>query len=166
MAKLDLEFVGFENALDCIAIDGEIVKLKRTRKKTRICTLEMKNNNTEIVAYKTHYYTSKNWFWWNFLYYIVSFFGLFDIKQTKKCLVQDAKINISSENDANAIISRVNFTDGGKLLEVETQAKVEEISNIQYNDKDARKKHLKMKKIKTATTIAVAVLTVLLIVFL
>lgn len=163
MAKLDLEFVGFNDAIDFMTINGELVKLKKAKNKIRTYSLDTEDGKAEIVIYKTHYYTSKNWFWWNLLYYFVSFFGLFDIRQSKKCLVLDSHFTITYEGDTKVVVRRVNFENGGKLVNVETTGQVEELSNVQYHDKEARKKHIKMKKIKTGITIGIAVLVAVLV---
>lgn len=165
MANLEFEFIGFKDLNNCITVDGKFVKLKKTRKKTYKATVET-NNKSEVVIYKTHYYNGKNWFWWNLLYYIVSIFGIFDIKQDKKCLVLDAKFSVTTQNDSKVIVKRQNFEDNGKLVSIETEAQVEEFSNVQYHDKEARKKHKKMKKFKIITTIVSMIIIITLIVIL
>lgn len=166
MTKLNLEFVGFNNKDASILINGKYEKLKKTREKAYTCSVETDLKESEITIYKSHNYIGKNWFWWNLLYFIVSVFGLFDIRQNKKCLVLYSRFTISTENDTEAIIKRQDFEDEGKLVEVETSSKVEEISNVQYYDKEARKRHAKMKKFKIITTIASLVLIVVLAVIL
>ena len=164
MAKLNLQFVGFKEAVGCIAVNGKLVNVKKNRDKTYSCELEATEAKSEVVIYRSHNYGGKAWFWWNMLYFIISLFGIFEGRQNGKCLVLDAKFNISTEQDTNVIIRRNDFVDGEKLVSIETEAEVEEISNIQYYDKEARKKHAKMKKIKIATAVITVALIVILVV--
>lgn len=166
MAKLELEFVGFKQVEGNIAVDGKIIKFKKNKNKTYSYVSDGVSEKCEIVVYKTHNYIGKNWFWWNLLYFFVSMFGLFDIKQNKKCLVFDGRFCVDVKEDTRVVIRRQNFENGGKLFLLETSSEVEETSNVQYYDKEAKKKHRKMKKFKLATTIIAMVLTIALIVLL
>lgn len=166
MVNLNLEFVGFKEADGAISVNGEVVKLKKNKDKTYSYNTETEKEKSEIVIYKTHQYNGKHWFWWNFLYFIVSVFGIFDMRQNKKCLVLDAKFIVSTEKDTNVKITRQNFEDKEKLINIETDAEVEEVTNVQYYDKEARKKQLKMRKVKIATAAISLALIVLLIVLL
>lgn len=166
MPKLNLEFVGFKNMNGCITVDGKFAKIKKNKNKTYSCQVETSTDKCEVVIYKPHNYISKNWFWWNLLYFFVSIFGILDVRQDKKCVVMDGKFVIDTKQDTTAIIKRQDFADGGKLANIQTEASVEELSNIQYYDKEARKKHKKMKKFKIAATIVSLILIVVLIVVL
>ncbi len=166
MTKLDLEFVGLKNMEGCITVDGKYVKLKKNKQKIYSCSVETEKEKVDVVIYKSHQYYGKNWFWWNLLYFVISIFGLFDIRGDRNCLVIDGRFTISNEQDTKAILRRQDFEDGAKLVEVETSAKVEEIKNIQYFDKEAKKKQNKMKKFKIAATIITLALIITLIVVL
>lgn len=166
MARLNLEFVGFKEADGCIAVNGKVVKLKKNRDKTYNWEIETEEKRSEVVIYKSHQYFGKYWFWWSLLYFIISIFGIFDARQNKKCLVLDAKFMISTETDAKAKIVRQNFEDNAKLINIETESEVEEITNVQYYDKQAKQKDSKMKKAKIAIAIGLLVAIVLLVVFL
>lgn len=161
---LDLEFVGFKEIENSITVDGKFIKLNKNKDKTYSCSVETNNSSCEVVIQKAHYYSGKNWFWWNLLYFVVSFFGLFDIRQNKRFLVLDSRFTIEITKDTKAVIQRQDFEDGGKLLTVETDSKVEEFSNIQYYDKEARKKHSKMKKFKIGAIIVAIALVALVVV--
>jgi len=166
MTKLDLEFIGLKNMEGCIVVDGKYVKLKKNKEKTYSCSVETDKKQVEVVIYKTHNYFGKNWFWWNLLYFVISVFGLFDVRADKKCLVLDGSFNISTEQDTKVIFRRLDFEEGARFVEVETSSEVEELSNTQYYDKEAKARHKKMKKFKIATTIIFLALIITLIVVL
>ena len=166
MANLDLEFVGLKNMEGSIFVNGSFVRLKKNRKtKTYYCNMELKEKKCEVVVYKTHHYFGKNWLWWNLLFFFVSLFGLFDARHSKKCLVLDGRFNLNIEKDTKIVFRRKDFEDGGQFVSLETDANVEEISNIQYYDKEAKKKHAIMNKVKIGATIGVFLLAILLIMF-
>lgn len=166
MSKINLEFVGFKALEGSILVNDKIVKLKKQKNKNYNCEVETEEKTCNVVVYKSHFYTGKGWFWWNLLYFVVSVFGLFDIKQDKKCVVYDGRFTLTFDGDINVVIKRQDFVDGGKLASLETSAQVEELTNVQYYDKEARKRHRKMKKFKIAATIITIALVATLIVFL
>lgn len=161
MAKLELEIVGYNKALETMTINGKSVKLKKKDGGSRVCTYETDQKEAKIRIYKGHYYTGKNWFWWNLLYYIVSIFGLFDVRLDKKCQVIDSRLNVKLLEPVTKIkIKLCNFAEGGKFVEVEDDMFVEEEVNVQYMDKEAQKRHKKMRKTKIWLTIAILVAAV------
>lgn len=166
MAKLELEMIGFHDKIDFVSINGKRPKISKNDNGNRYCVIETSEPKAEIVMFKAHHYIGKNWFWWQLLYFFVSLFGLFDIRQDKKCLVVDCRFTIDVNQDTKVVVKRANFEDGGKYLDIETTANVEVSSNKQYIDKEAQKKHKKMKKIKAAITICTLILAIVLVVFL
>ena len=143
---------------------GDFIKI--VRNKSGKIAVETDKKQVEVVVYKSHNYYGKNWFWWNLLYFVISIFGLFDVRGDKKCLVIDGRFIISTEQDSKATLRRQDFEDGGKVVAVETSSQFEEIKNIQYYDKVAKARQKKMKKFKIATTIISLALIVTLIVVL
>lgn len=167
---LDFEFVGFKDSVNSVLVDGKVVKLEKEKDENKkikyIYSHETNKNTCDVVIYKSHNYEGKHWFWWNLLYFFISVFGIFDSKNNTKFAVIDASFKVTSDKDAKVLVKRLDFTDKGKLVSVETDASVEEFSNIQYYDKEAKKKHAKMKKAKIGVTIATVLLIAALIAFL
>ena len=163
MAVLNLDFVGFGKNEGFITVDGKFAKLKKTAG-AYTCTYETDKSDCEVVIYKTHHYYGKYWFWRNLIYFIISVFGIFDVKKDKKCLVLDGKYIVSAEQDARLGFKRQDFVDGGPLAVIYTPVKVQVISNVQYSDKTAMKRHSKMKLLKLLSILsALLVLTVVII---
>ena len=163
MAKLELEIVGYNNALNSLTINGKNVKLINDKKSNkRRCFVEA--DQAEVVVCKTHNYTGKHWFWWNLFYYLISIFGIFDYNNNKRCLVVDFRFNIKLENETKVVMKINNFEDGGRFAELESEAEVEEISNVQCFDKTAKIRHKKMKKAKAGIFIVSVVLITLIVI--
>lgn len=164
---LDFEFIGFKDSANSVLVDGKVVKLKKVRSKSKqtkyTYSYETENKSCDVTIYKSHSYEGKGWFWWNLLTFFVSIFGIFDEKPNKKFVVLDSSFRVSSDKDTSVCIKRLNFQDQGKLVSVETDATVEEFTNVQFYDKEAKKKHGKMKKAKIGFTFAVIILIAVLI---
>lgn len=160
---LDLQFVGLQEMKKHITINGKLAKPKKNKQNEYIHSAKSADGNYEVIIYKNHQYVGKNWFWWNLLFFVISIFGIFDMWHGSKFLVIDSRFKISISNDSKLIIRRQNFEDGGKYVLLEGDAKVEEICNIQFQDKLAKKRHSKMKKIKIALTAVVVITAVVLI---
>lgn len=166
MAIVNIEFIEHRDFARNITIDGKFIKVKKNKEGKYIHTFETTKEKCEVVIFKGHQYYGKNWVLWNLLFFIISVFGIFDGGLNKRCLVADCRLVISCERDTNVIIKGQSFVDGEKLVQVETEAEVVEVANKQYCDKDAQKKHSKMKKIKLLTVFVCVILTVVLIVLL
>lgn len=163
MSKIEMEFVGFNNFQNCIAIDGKIIKTQKSNKKN-VYTFESVKENAHVTIYKTHQFVGKHWLWWNLLFFFVSIFGLFDIRHNKRCSVFEGDFVISTEKDCKFVIRKKEFQDGGGLFEVEGITPIKEISNTQYYDKTGQSRYKKMKKIKVGIIVTVCVLSVFVII--
>ena len=163
MARLDLEFNSLTDA-DGITVDGKFVKLKQEKNKGYACSIETDKNECEVFICKGHKYLGKNWFWWNLLFFVISIFGIFDMRNGK-FLVWDVRLKISTNKDTKVVLNRADFTNGGKVVNIESDSEVEEISNIQIYDNEAKVRNAKMKKFKTWATI-ISLVTIVLIIIL
>ncbi len=165
MAKLELEFVGFNDALNRMTINGKFAQIEKMQDGTKKCVAEVTEPTAEVVVYKSHYYTGKAWFWWALLYYVISLFGIFDARQDKKCMVIDCRFKINLDTDKKVVLKVKDFEDGGKFLEFEGETQVEELINKQYFDMEARKRHKKMRKAKAAMTVCSLVIIAFVLIF-
>ena len=161
---LELKVVGFSDLLNTMIVNGKKVKLKTNKDNTRTCQITA--DKAEIIIYRTHQFTGKAWFWWSLLFYFISIFGIFDVRQNKRCQVTDCRFNIDLKNDTKATMKILKFEDGGKFAEIECDEPVELINNVQYFDKVAQKRFKIMKRVKIGLFFALVATITLLIVFL
>lgn len=159
MAKLTLDFVGYNRAINNLIINGKRVKYKKKQ-----CEFETTENTAEVIIYKTNFYTLKHWIWWELFCFVITFFGWFDFKHDTKFITIDCRFKINLTDNTYVKLKIQNYQDGGKFVEIETDASFVQESNIQYKDKTATAKHKKMKKIKgLATFIILAVIAIVII---
>lgn len=163
MVVINMDFVGYNAALNTMTVNGNPVKIIKNKDGSRNCSVEVEEGKTEIVVFKSHFYTGKYWFWWNLMCFMISFFGLFDVRVDKKFLVVEYKAVLDITKDTNISINVADFENGGKFVDLVTEAPMEVVANKQYFDKEAKKKHAKMKKAKWAVFIACAAITTVLI---
>ena len=155
MASLEMKFTGYNDALQCMTVNGKYVKVKR-QKGYSTCSAECEGDKAEVIIYRTHHYVGKGWFIWNLLYFIVSIFGIFDVRQNKKFLVADCRFNVDIKENKSLSLKILPFASG-KLLEFENPEGIEEIQNLHFRDNEAKKKHKIMNWCKVAV-FAVAVI--------
>lgn len=150
MASVNLQFVGFRGLEKNIMVNGKPAKLIPVQRGVYACSAETQDGACEVAIYKGHYYTGKAWFWWNVLYFFVSVFGLFDIKQDKKCIVMDGRFRLLAEQDSYAIIRKQEYTEGYRMeLAIwETNGRLETFANAQYSDQEGKDRQSIMKKCK------------------
>ncbi len=163
MSKLRLELVGLDDMAGQITINNKFVKIRRDKKSGYYCSIETTEPRSEVAIYKNHHYHGKAWFWWNLLFFFVSFFGIFDFGYNRKCLVYDSRFYVSTEQDATVIVKRQNYVDGNLFVDIQSDAEIEQIANKQYCDKDAKKKHSIMTKSKIGIAVGILVTTVVLL---
>lgn len=163
MARLELEIHGYNTAFDRMTINGKEQKIKKNKDGTRTCIADIDTKEAEVVISKGHYYSDKLWWLWNSLYFIISLFGIFDIKLNSRFLVNNTKFKVGINGDTKVVLRVRDFEDGGKFLDIESEAKIEETANTYYYDKEASIKHKKMKKIKIGIILGMAILVVLFI---
>lgn len=162
MAKLNIEINGYNNSVQDMLINGKRAKVKRKKNKYLVST-DISTNNAEIVIYRGHYYLGKAWVFWDILCFIISVFGIFDTPYNRQCVVIDYKCRVDVVEDTNLVMNINHFTDGGRFIEHNTEAKVEEDSNVFYIDQLAKTRRKKMKKVKLGIAILIVAITVLLI---
>lgn len=162
MTKLEIEFIRADNSTS-VLIDGKFAKLKKNKNGNKYCTVETEKESVEVAMYKTHHYTGKFWFWRNLLYFFISILGIFDTRHDKRMLVAQSTFKVDTTHDAKISVGREDFVDGGKFAKFEGDTAIEEISNIQYCDKLAQKRHKTMKKAKIALAVGLIAIAIVLI---
>lgn len=160
MTKLEIEIIGYNDAVESMTIDNKSVKIVK-EDKIRKCVYESDCNIAEVVICKAHHYSGKRWFWWNLLYYLISIFGVFDIRHNKKFNVIDCRFDVNLTKDTTVKLSIKDFENNGEFVDIEADAVIIEKANIQYVDDIAKQRHKKMKKAKIGIFISVIVITIL-----
>ncbi|MBQ8908607.1 MAG: hypothetical protein IJY71_08510 [Clostridia bacterium] len=164
MAKLTMEFIGFSDLEGHLTVGGGIPTLSRTKQNTYLCTIESTEKSLEVVIHKSHRYTGRLWFFWNLLFFFISILGIFDVRPNKKFPVLDGRLRIPLEEDTSLLIRRLDFADGAPLFAVEN-GEAEVLSNLQYYDKEARRRHKIFSRFKLIATVLLVLLLIIILAF-
>lgn len=142
----EIEFIGFDNVI--ITVNGRVAALKKAENGGSTLILNDGSERYDVEIVKAHRYMGKGYILWNLLFFFVSIFGIFDVREGKRFPVCYCRFNVSCETDCKITVCRQAFEDGGKYAEIRSDVAVEEDVNVQYYDKDAKRKHRRMKKIR------------------
>ncbi len=141
MKKLKLEFNNLGKDY-IIQIDGKVENLKKQKGKRgkQIVEIETDKDAVNLSIKRIVPIGAKKWFWWQVLFYFVSVFGILDRNYNKKCYVIDYASTITLQEDINIKVLIHNSLKVEKVVELKTEATVEEHVNQIKVDKIAKKR--------------------------
>ena len=146
--KLEIELVGVYDKANTLVVDEKVVKLKKKDGNTRYAVVETEKSKVDVAMYKAHHYVGKHWFWWQLLYFFVSVFGIFDIKQDKSCSVVDCRFRLNLTQDTTKAYISICDVKEDKFAIIDTIAEIQEFSNKKYIDYVGVKRRNILKWIK------------------
>lgn len=146
----------------CVEIDGKVIEPKQNDYSNYYYDIETEKSSVNVVITRLLELETKLWWLWQMLYFVVSLFGILDLKQDKKQLkvFYNAEIELNGENFVDFTINR----SGDKAVNIlNTNAEIKETENKLEKSKTAikRKKIIKYSKIGAWILIFVIVLLVI-----
>lgn len=163
MKKLNLKIV-LNNSLESICkVNGKNLNYKKNKFGCVETVIENDNEYSEIVIYNFREINCKFWFILEILFYIVSIFGIFDVKRDKKARSLSVRIKVRMEEDNNLKIVFNQFKDGGEAIRIDGDSTYEILDNRYYIDEEALKKFKILKIAKIFAFIIILVIAILLI---
>ena len=164
MVTHTIDFIGNNNALKNVTINGKVQSLQSVARNTYRATFQTESDTAEVVLYETHQYTGKLWFLKWLFFYIISVFGIFDIKQNRRCLVTHLRFTIDNKVDSYTIVTFNDIKNSDRVASLQTSCPLTEIANEQYYDKKAQTIHKRINLLKFFITVALIIgLAVLLV---
>ena len=164
MKKLNLKVASNSNIDAYFLVDGK--RLKGRSKKDNFGNLckvvEVENDVVEIRIFDWNEMQGKLWLLTSFVFFVISIFGLLDVRVNKNCRSIDCKLNVklNSEN-SNLKIAYNKFQNGEVAVKFDGDCDVEVVSNRYYINEECKKRFKIMKWIKIATVV-VAIIGVIL----
>ncbi len=149
MKTLNLTLKNAKNLSPTILIDDKPVKLKKNAFKAYTTQYQTEKNEVSIVIQKYQELSGKLWFLMSILFFIISVFGIFDIRMGKRSTVINSKFNVKLENDITNFNATINDIDGYKGVIYNCNGVVEEVVNTCFEDEVVKKR----KKVLLATKI-------------
>ena len=148
----NIEFIvnGKHKSLSNFYVNGKKMTLVDRPDGMRSAFAQVDGDRADCVIYKTHEYGGKLWWLFNILYYIISVFGIFDIKQDKSCSVVDCRFRLNLTQDTTKAYISICDVKEDKFAIIDTIAEIEEFSNKKYIDYIGVKRRNILKWIKIA----------------
>ncbi|MBQ8844773.1 MAG: hypothetical protein IJ008_02010 [Clostridia bacterium] len=162
MNELKLKLKGQRNFRPTICVDGKAVKFKKNKFGSIETKVATEKNSVEITIYKHLEIKSKLYILWYILYFFISIFGIFDVREDKKCIVYDCKFKVEL-NGTTSVDLTFNTSKDEAALAVESEANVEEIKNVTYVDQEAKKRMKIILGIKIALWVALGITAITLL---
>lgn len=161
MSKLNIKTRGSSSLRPIILFDGKEGSVKRNQFGNATHTADISSSYAEIRIYNIITESSPLWFLVSLFFFIISAFGIFDVKENRKCFAIDATIKVKLNGDANLELTYLPLGDGTPALEVNGDCDFTVENNIYRIDEVAKKRRKIMLFVKIALWIGLAVAVVL-----
>ena len=164
MKQLNLKVNNNLNIDSYFLVDGKSVKGKKNQFGNTVKCIETDKEEIEISIFDFNEMQGKLWFLTSFIFFIISLFGLLDIKLNKKCRSIDCKLKVKLDKEINNLnIQYGKFEDNGCAVNFESDCEVEVISNRYYINEKLVKRFKIMKWVKIATVLIAIVALILIL---
>lgn len=164
MKNLNLKIASHSNIDAYFLVDGRRIKSKKDDFGNQCKVVETENDEVEIKIFDWNEMQGKLWYLTSFLFFIISIFGLLDIKLNKNCRSIDCKVKVklgSQDNKLKIIYNK--FEDGAEAIKYESDCEVDIISNRYYVNKECKKRFKIMRIVKVITVVLAVVAIILLL---
>ncbi len=148
MNTLNLQVVNPYQNNAFIMLDGEIVKLKKSKRGRYEYSYQTKKSSVSVTLYQYSPLLTTFWFFTELFYFIISVFGVFDGYRSKKGLTVSLNAEIQLEENTDCLIRLLNAKVDSPCAVIET-ANVNVIENTCFiNEKiNKRRKALILPKL-------------------
>lgn len=145
-----------------LTVDGEAIKPKYKR---GIGTAKIQTDKPQVeITYKCFSrFDTKLWWLLEIFYFIISVFGLFDLRFGKHEYVTNYKATLTLSEDTKVKVHIPNPKNGGPVLKLTTDANVVEESNVYEIDQKIKKRQKILLIAKIATAALIAIITTILV---
>lgn len=161
MKNVNLILRGMDAKNAVIFVDDKAVKTKRNNFGGQTATVQTENNSVRVRVESVLELQNPMWFLTNILFFLISCFGIFDIRPSKNFTVVEYDATISLSDGENNIALTLDLNKAPKVL-AESACQIEENQNkLEVDEKlKKRKKILTISKIFTFIISVVIILTI------
>ena len=161
MNCLNLKFSSEFKKNMCVFADDKPIKLKSGSKPIKYMT-EKEIVKVRVVRLNAFY--GKHWFWWQLLFYIISFFGIFNPNKSKDFWNVDCEYEIKLSENTNFEIGFKFVKGSGKEIFVKTNAEYTAKKELCIKDDEAKQRQKKFRWAKVGVIVIAAIIAVVSIV--
>ena len=156
MSKVNLSVVDNKAYDNVIVVNGDRFKYKKDKNRKLKGIVEC-DNECVIEIYNWNEINSKLWLIVELFFFIISVFGIFDIKRDKKGKSIDFKAKFKTKDINNISLGFNVFKEGTPAIKIDADCDIEVIENKFYIDKKVIKRYKILKLCKLFTFLLVIV---------
>lgn len=147
-----------------VCIDGQPIKLKKNEFGSAETQIQTENTDVILQIYNPkHELSGKHWFLMSILFFIVSIFGLFDKRTSKKFYSLEYSGVIPVNGNESLDIAIAFAKSGEKAITCKSGNFDDNESNIFNSDDVLKKRYKKVRLVKIATWIALPVIAIIIV---
>lgn len=164
MNKVNLVVASNKAYDNIVLVDGKRFKYKKNKNKDMVGVIETNNDKVEIEIFNWYEIKAKLWLIMELFFFVISIFGLFDVKKDKKGkkISFKAVFNLKEVNDIR--LSYGPLKDGVAPIRIDSNADMQVIENTCVVDEVVVKRYKILKILKLLTFILVVGIAVLILV--
>ena len=163
MNTLEIKLTGGLPDGTVVKVDGETARFRKNEFGSLVCRHSTEKDRVKIEAYRLLDVGGVWWFVVQLLLFLLSVFGLFDVRRRNACTTVDFETDLFLNGDGKVNLCFNSVSDSGPAITVETDLKQTETVNAYGIDIGAKKiyKALKIAKIALAVVVVAIVIAVL-----
>lgn len=164
MKTLNLTLKGIGKLSPTVMVDNKSLNFKKNVFGNYTTTFQTDKNEVELAIINYLEISGKFWFLMGLFFFLISLFGIFDMRVSKNCLVIKSRFKIYLDSNVTNFEAQINDKNGEKGISYNCNDKVEEIENICYEDLVAKKRRKILFVTKILLWIVLTVLSIILLV--
>jgi len=161
MKQLNLKFNNLKHLSPTVKVDDTYVRVKKNEFGNYTANFSTEKDEVTVYIYRFLEISGKLWFLMQMLFFIISIFGLLDIRLDKHCIVLDCSFKIRLKDSENNFTCNfdINEQSGeGEALKYESNCEVETLSNAYFVDKKAKKRRKFCKSLKATFWVVLVII--------
>lgn len=166
MRELAIKLTGQQNLGEIVvSVDGEAVQFKKNKYGNLVGRYQTEKDKVNIKVYRMLDVGGVLWFITQIFFFLISIFGLLDIRRRERCFVVDFETEVDLSEENKLILQFNPPKEKGKAIVVKTALTNQEVSNEYVLDTKAKKtlKGLMFTKIFLALAIVVTAIVLLVV---
>lgn len=156
MSKVNLSVVDNKAYDNVIVVNGNRFKYKKDKNRRLVGTVEC-NNECVVEIYNWNEIKCKLWIIVEIFFFIISIFGIFDVRRDKKGRTISFKAKFMSKDESNVKLGFNTFKEDTPAIKIDADCDMEIIENRFYIDKQVVKRYKILKICKLLTFLLVIV---------
>lgn len=166
MKKVNITLFGAYAYRPVLCVDGKFVKLKKAKNEKLTYTYETEKEKSTVEIFKVLEVNARLYLLTQIFFYLISFFGIFNARLDKKCIVSNVKYEFDLIENTDIKIRLNSPQANATAIKLEANTNFEMINNKFVVDENAKKRLKTLKYIKLGIFFATVITAILLIVLL